>query len=98
LASLAKACAGDQVAIAAQLEELAYDHGIGITVHRIAIQRALAAVQAINDTIDRMQHNGGMKELNRAFKAARKVDPSLRYYDYLHAKKASMLEAMATQR
>lgn len=38
-----------------------------------------------------------MKEINRAFKSARKDNPSLRYYDYMHAKKASMLEAMAGQ-
>ena len=69
-----------------------------IARYRVAVARALAAVQAVNDTIERMQHNGGMKELNRAFKAARKAVPSLRYFEYLHAKKASMLEAMARQR
>jgi hypothetical protein len=61
------------------------------------VQRALAAVQVVNDTLHRMQHNGGMKGLNAAFKAARKVDRSLRYYDYLHAQKAAMREALAKQ-
>ena len=80
-------------AIGARLEDLAEAAGIGLTPHHIAVQRALAAVHAVNDAIDKMQHNGGMKDLNRAFKAARKVDPSLRYFDYLHAHKAAMLEA-----
>ena len=44
-----------------------------------------------------MQHNGGLRDLNRSFKAARKVDRSLRYHDYLHAKKAAMLEAIARE-
>jgi hypothetical protein len=107
LTRLAQACTGDQrhayrfdgkqklATIAARLEQLADDHGIGITAHRIAVQRALAAVQAVNQAIDRMQHNGGLKEVNRAFKAARKVDPAIRYFDYLHAHKAAMLEALA---
>jgi hypothetical protein len=47
--------------------------------------------------IDEMQHNGGLRDLNRSFKAARKVDRSLRYHDYLHAKKAAMLEAIARE-
>ena len=87
----------DQLSIASRLEQLAEDHAIGLTPHGVAVQRALAAVQAVNDAIDRMQHTGGMKDLNRAFKAARKVDPSLRYFDYLHAHKAAMLEALARE-
>jgi hypothetical protein len=93
LARLAQLCGGDQAAIAAQVDELADAHGIGITPHHITVERALAAVQVVNNTIDGMQHNGGMRDLNRAFKVARKVDPSLRYHDYLQAKKAAMLEA-----
>jgi hypothetical protein len=96
LARLAEASASHQAAIAAQ-EELAGDYSIGLTPHSVAVDRALAAVQAVNDAIDHMQHNGGMEELNRAFKAARKVDRSLRYFDYLHAKKASMLETVARE-
>jgi hypothetical protein len=38
-----------------------------------------------------------MRDLNRAFKAARKVDRSLRYHNYLHAEKAAMLDAMARE-
>lgn len=40
-----------------------------------------------------MQSNGALRDLNRAFKEARKVDPSLRYQNYLHAR----LEAMAAE-
>ena len=51
----------------------------------------------MNVAVDHLQHNGGMREFNAGFKAARKAEPSLRYFDYLHAKKASMLEAMARE-
>jgi hypothetical protein len=53
-------CGGDQAAIAAQLEELADAHGIGLTQHRITVDRALAVVQAVNSVIDEMQHNGAL--------------------------------------
>jgi hypothetical protein len=96
VARLAQACGGDQATIAGQLEELADAHGIGITPHHITVERALAAVQAVNSVINEMQHHGGLKEINRAFKAARKADPSIRYFDYLHAK-AAMLEAIARE-
>jgi hypothetical protein len=36
---------------------------------------------------------GELRELNAAFKAERKVDPNVRYADYLDARKAAMLEA-----
>jgi hypothetical protein len=42
-----------------------------------------------------MQRTGGMKEMNRKFKAARKAGTVLRYHDFLHAKKLTMLEAIA---
>jgi hypothetical protein len=45
-----------------------------------------------------LQNTGGMKELNRAFKAARAADPSLRYYDFINTKKMAMLEAIARQK
>ena len=41
-----------------------------------------------------MQHRGEMRDLNRAFKAARKVDRSLRYHNYLRAKRAAVLDAL----
>jgi hypothetical protein len=82
-------------AIAAKLEELADRGGVGLTPHSVAIDRALAAVAAVNDTIDKMGSTGELKEFNRAFKEARRVDPSIRYFDYIHARKAAMLEALA---
>jgi hypothetical protein len=46
---------------------------------------------------DKMGSTGELKAFNRVFKEARKVDPSLRYFDYLHARKASTLEALARE-
>jgi hypothetical protein len=40
---------------------------------------------------------GELQELNAAFKEARKVDPTMKYADYLDARKAAMLEALAAQ-
>ncbi|OCK61510.1 hypothetical protein [Bradyrhizobium sp. LMTR 3] len=57
----------------------------------------MAAVVAVNEAIDKMGATGELKAFNRAFKDARNVDPSIRYFDYLHARKASMLEAMARE-
>jgi hypothetical protein len=39
-----------------------------------------------------MSSTGELDEFNRAFKAARKADPAIRHFDYLHARKAAMLE------
>jgi hypothetical protein len=90
-----KAVIVDQPAIAAKLEELADRGGVGLTPHAVAIDRALAAVAAVNETIDKMGSKGQLREINQAFKAARSVDPSLRYADYMEARKAAMLEALA---
>ena len=87
----------DQAAIATKLEQLADRGGVGLTPHAIAIDRALAAVAAVNDTIDKMGSTGELKAFNRAFKDARKVDPTIRYFDYIHARKAAMLEALARE-
>jgi hypothetical protein len=76
-----KAVVVDQLAIASKLEELADRGGVGLTPHAIAIERALAAVAAVNETIDKMGSTGELKAFNRAFKKARKVDP-IRYFDY----------------
>jgi hypothetical protein len=97
LAALARACRGDQAAVAVQLEQLAGDLGIGLSPHAVVVDRALAAVEAVNTTIDHMQRTGGMREFNAMFKTARSVAPSLRYHDYLHGRKAEMLEAMARE-
>ena len=57
----------------------------------------MATVEAVSTTMERMQATGEMKEINRAFKAARLDNPSLRCSDYLQGRKARMLEAIARQ-
>jgi hypothetical protein len=44
-----------------------------------------------------MGSTGELKAFNRAFKDARKVDPTIRYFDYIHARKAAMLETLARE-
>jgi hypothetical protein len=65
-----------------------------LTPHAIAIERALAAVAVVNDTIDKM---GSTSLRPLTAKEARKVDPAIRYFDYIHARKAAMLEALARE-
>lgn len=84
-------------AIARKLEEMAAGLSIGLTKHITAVERARAAVAAVNEATDRMEASGGLKEFNAAFKAARKVQPGIRYQDYLHARKAAMLEAIVRE-
>lgn len=62
--------------------------------HAAAVDRVRAAVPVVNSAIDAMSDPGGF---NAAFKAARKVDPTIRYQDYLHARNAVMLEAIARE-
>jgi hypothetical protein len=57
--------------------------------------RRRTAVAAVNGAIGRMPASGDLRRLNRTFKEARKVDPSVRYVDYLEGWKAAMLEALA---
>jgi hypothetical protein len=83
-----KAVEADQVAIGAKLEEIAEHGGVGLTPHQTAVDRALEAVAAVNDTIDKMGSTGQLKAFNRAFKQARKVDPAIRYFDYIHGSNA----------
>lgn len=92
-----KAVDVDQHQIAAKLDQLAELGGVGLTPHQVAIDRAMAAVAAVNEALDKMASTGQLNEFNRTFKQARKVDPSIRYFDYLHARKAAMLEAMARE-
>jgi hypothetical protein len=89
--------AADQSLIAAKLQEIAELGGVAVTPHDVAIRRALAAVARVNRTLDEMGSSGELKDLNCAFKAARKIDPSLRYHDYLHAHKAGMIEQIASE-
>jgi hypothetical protein len=50
-------------------------------------------VATANDAIERMSASGDLRDLNQAFKQARKADPSVRYVEYLEPRKAAMLEA-----
>jgi hypothetical protein len=69
-----------------------------LTPLETVIQRALAAVETVNQRIADLQKTGGMKEMNAEFKAARKAGTVVRYHDFLHAKKLAMLEAIAQRR
>ena len=57
-----------------------------MTPRAVAVERALEAVTVVNDTIDKMASTGELRKFNRAFKEARAVDPSIRYFDYIHAR------------
>ena len=54
-------------------------------------------VDLVNAQIEEMEKSGDLKDLNRDFKVARATDPKLRYQDYLHQRKAAMLEALAAK-
>lgn len=82
-------------AIARKLEEMAGMMAIGLTKHITAVQRARAAVAAVEQAFDKMTASGEMREWNAAFKAARSVEPALRYHTFIEAKKAAMLEELA---
>jgi hypothetical protein len=86
-----------QLAIAEVLEQLAETLGVGITPHETAIARARSVVAMVNDKVKLMGSNGGLREFNRRFKAARKADRGMRYFDLLYAEKAAMLEAIARE-
>jgi hypothetical protein len=88
---------GQAVALAV-LHSAAADCGVGLTPYETVIQRALAAVETVNQRIADLQKTGGMKEMNREFKSARKAGTVVRYHDFLHAKKLAMLEAIAQRR
>jgi hypothetical protein len=68
-----------------------------LTPHAIAVQRARAAVATVDEAFEKAASAGELRELNRAFKQARAVNPSVRYVDYLDARKAAMLEAIAAE-
>ena len=60
-----KAVEADQATIAAKLGEIAEHGGVGLTPHAIAVDRALEAVTAVNDTIDKMGSTGQLKAFSR---------------------------------
>jgi hypothetical protein len=82
-------------AIASRLEQLADEGGVGITPHHVAAARALEAVATVERTIEAMKQTGELRDMNSAFKAARSVDPSIRYANFMNAKKAAILESLA---
>jgi hypothetical protein len=86
--------AGQAAALMA-LRSAASDNAIGLTPHQTVVQRAFAAVQAVNEKIEDLQSTGGMKELNAEFKAARQAGTVTRYRDFLFARKLLMLEEIA---
>jgi hypothetical protein len=51
-------------------------------------------VAAVNDAFGTAANNGDLREFNAAFKAARAADPSLRYADFMEARKVALLEAL----
>jgi len=85
----------DRATLIDRLAQLAAEGSVGLTPHAVAIERALAAVAAVNEAIEKMTACGDLDDFNRAFKAARKADPTIRYPDHLDAKKAAMLDALA---
>jgi len=86
---------GAQAAALAAVRAAAAEAGLSLTPIETVIRRAFAAVDAVTATIKQMQRSGGLKNLNRQFKAAREANPKLRYQDFLHDRKAGMLEALA---
>jgi hypothetical protein len=52
------------------------------------------AVDAVCRWMAELQNTGGLKELNRMFAAERKAGSTMRYPDFLSARKLVMLEAI----
>jgi hypothetical protein len=71
-----KAVVVDPPAIAAKLEDLADRGGVDLTLHQIAVDRALEAVTAVNTAIDMMASTGELQEFNRAFRAPARSIPA----------------------
>lgn len=73
----------------------AAEYGIALTPHAAVVERARAAVARVEGVIDGMRAKGGLRALNRQFKAARQAGERAVYADQLHQHKAAMLTAMA---
>jgi hypothetical protein len=91
-----KAVQVDQPAIAAKLEEIAEHGGVGLTPHQTAVDRALEAGLRSTIRSTRWARPAISRHFNRAFKEAQ-GRPSYPYFDYIHARKAAMLEAWARE-
>lgn len=81
---------------ATALLSIARVEGIGLTPHARVVARAMEAVATVNAELEKMRHNGGLRALNRQFKAGRGRGGIGLYADFLHAKKAEMLDVIAT--
>lgn len=58
----------------------------------------MAAVDAVYGMVSQMQNNGGLREVNRAFKkTARAQTPSLRYRDRLESFMFKLIEGLAAE-
>lgn len=79
------------------VEQRAEKAGLVLTKHADVIERARWAVGIVNALIADLQRTGGMRDINAAYKAARKDDPGLRYQDFLHSQKEAMLTKMARE-
>jgi hypothetical protein len=86
--------AASAASIAQRLEELAFEAGVGLTKHSVATDRALQAVMTVEAKIELLKQGGELTSLNAAFKAARVANPSIRFSDFMQAKKADLLEAL----
>jgi hypothetical protein len=95
LAAARTAPGSGYAAALAAVHAAAAEAGVGLTPFSKVVQRAFAAVEVVETQIAEMQRAGDLKDLNRDFKAARAADTKLRYHDYLHVRKAAMLEALA---
>lgn len=81
-------------AIGRRLEELAFEAGVGLTKHDVAADRAVQAVMAVEAKIELLKRSGELASVNASFKAARVTNPSIRFGDFMQAKKAELLEAL----
>ncbi|MBR1156279.1 hypothetical protein [Bradyrhizobium sp. JYMT SZCCT0428] len=95
LAAARAALGSGHAAARAAVHAAAAEMGVGLTPLSTVIQRAFAAVQMVDDQIVDLQQSGGIKELNKDFKAARTAGTAVRYVDFLFEKKMSLLEAIA---
>ena len=86
----------DIAATVAAIQSIARVEGIGLTPHARVIARAMEAVATVNAEMEKMRHNGGLRALNRQFKAGRGRGGIGLYADFLHAKKVEMLDMIAT--
>lgn len=91
----AQGCIPPPDVTARKLEHIADMMQVGLTEHAIAVQRARAAVAAVEAAFEKMASTGEIREWNAMFKEARAVDPSLRYAAFIAAKKAAMIEEVA---